>query len=346
MKGKTIFYSLLGIFVVIILIILFLIFRKHDANNPIDNSKIYVDNSTELVQALQNVKPGETIVLKSGVTFTGDKTVSGNNGAYFYSGVDGTVDKPITIESQDTKNLATLEGTDNTSGYVLYITGDYWVIKDLKIRNGNQGIMLDNSNDTLISNVEVYNIGQEGIHLRDGSSNVVVDNCIVHDTGQNKPGFGEGIYVGSDYKKWETYKKEADNNTIKNCTLGPNVAAEEIDIKEGTTGTVIENNTFNGIGISGVNYADSFIDVKGNQVIIRDNIGNQNNNSIIVDAIQIHQQQPGWGLDAKIYDNTFNLDTSNEYVVNAAANTNASVYNNTRSPEGNMYKGNIIVENK
>ena len=48
--------------------------------------------------------------------------------------------------------------------------------------NAQKGIMLDNSNHTTISNCKVYNIGSEGIHLRDNSSSCLIEDCSVHDS--------------------------------------------------------------------------------------------------------------------------------------------------------------------
>ncbi|MET9554534.1 hypothetical protein [Streptomyces sp. NPDC006645] len=41
--------------------------------------------------------------------------------------------------------------------------------------------------------------------------------------------------------------------------IGPNVAAEGIDIKEGTNDGVVRGNTFNGTGITGQNSGDSWV---------------------------------------------------------------------------------------
>ncbi|NLG83153.1 MAG: sheath polysaccharide-degrading enzyme, partial [Firmicutes bacterium] len=190
---------------------------------------------------------------------------------------------------------------------------------------------------------EIYNIGMEALHFRDGSSNNIAENLNIHDTGKQTPDYGEGVYVGSDQSKWSTYKKECDYNTVKNSTIGPGVTAEHVDIKEGTTGTVIEGCTFKGTGISGANYADSFIDVKGNNASIRNNVGYRENNSKIVDAFQLHQQVSGWGLNNYFIGNTVYLDISTPYVINAASGTSAFASNNTRNPAGNMYKGNVTV---
>lgn len=286
---------------------------------------------TCLKNALTNAKAGDDIVLAAGTTFK-DK---------FVGTASGTSSNPITIRSASTSSLAVLNGGGTGSGYGLQITGNYWVIKNVKVTNSQKGIMLDNSNNTVIDNVEVYNVGQEAVHFRDGSSNNVIKNSKIHDTGLADPEFGEGVYVGSDKGKWSTYAKEADNNRITNLTFGPNVSAEHVDIKEGTTGTIVENSTFNGTGISGANYADSFIDVKGNDVIIRKNTGNRNNNSKIVDAFQVHQQVSGWGLNAQFLDNTLNLNTATPYVVNAASGTTAKASGNVRVPSGNMYTGSV-----
>ncbi|MCZ8511332.1 sheath polysaccharide-degrading enzyme [Paenibacillus filicis] len=213
----------------------------------------------------------------------------------------------------------------------------------MKVTNAQKGIVLDNSNYSVLDNVEVYGLGQEGVHFRDGSSNNTLQNSYVHDTGKIDPGFGEAVYVGSDNGVWSTYNSKCDNNIISNNTLGPNVTAEHVDIKEGTTGTVVAYNTFNGTGISGQNSADSFVDTKGNNASVHDNTGSRNNNSNIVDAFQMHVQVSGWGLNADFSNNTVNLDNTTGYVVNAVTGTTAKAHNNTRNPSGNMYKGSVTV---
>ncbi|WCF06548.1 right-handed parallel beta-helix repeat-containing protein [Paenibacillus thiaminolyticus] len=112
---------------------------------------------------------------------------------------------------------------------------------------------------TLITDVEVYETGMEAVHFRDGSSYNTIENSRIHDTGTTGPGYGEGVYVGS--AEGASYNQNTHYNTIRNVVFGPNVAAEHVDIKERTIGTLVENCTFYGEGISGANYADSFIDV-------------------------------------------------------------------------------------
>jgi hypothetical protein len=85
------------------------------------------------------------------------------------------------------------------------------------------------------------------------------------------PGYGEAIYWNTDKGSWSTYDPDVSHTTARNCTLGPYVAAEAVDIKEGASEMIIEYNTFDATGISGSHYADSFVDLKGIRSYIRNN---------------------------------------------------------------------------
>ena len=106
----------------------------------------------------------------------------------FTGSADGTKENPIVIRSENPEKPAILSGSSTAENYVLSVSGDWWEIRDLKVTNAQKGIMLDNSNHTTISNCEVYNIGSEGIHLRDNSSSCLIEDCSVHDTGVVSPG--------------------------------------------------------------------------------------------------------------------------------------------------------------
>ncbi|AJY74838.1 right-handed parallel beta-helix repeat-containing protein [Paenibacillus beijingensis] len=286
-----------------------------------------------LQDQLDNAQPGDVITLPAGISLNGN----------FVAAANGTSENKITLQSASSSDKATLDGGGTGSGYTLHVTGDYWVIKNLKITNAKKGIVLDHANYTLIDRVEVFNIGEEGVHYRDGSSYNKIANSYIHDLGQINASYGEGIYVGSDIGKWSTFNPATNYNRIVNNTIGPGVPAEHIDIKEGSKGTVIEYNTFNGTGISGANYADSFIDVKGNNDKIRYNTAYRNGNNIIVDAFQVHVRASGWGQNATFTNNTVYLDNTSAYIVNADSGTKAYASGNTRSPAGNMYTGNVTV---
>lgn len=271
------------------------------------------DTVSEIHAAFNSASPGDKIVISAG-TYTGSDDDSGSSKAYFYISASGTKDNPIWVVNESDSEVV-LQGDDNTSDYVLYITGDYIAVENITFKTGNQGIILDNSNYSLIDSVEVYDIGQEAIHVRDGSSYTIIKDSNIHDTGLKNVKYGEGVYVGSDNGKWTdnggSYIKECDYVQILNNTIGPNVTAEHIDIKEGSSYTYIFGNTFDAEGMTDIlNGGLSFIDFKGNNAECGYNEGDQNGNQYFENAFEVNDKWPGWGDNNYIHNNTvtFNDD--------------------------------------
>ncbi|MBQ8960185.1 MAG: DUF4434 domain-containing protein [Ruminococcus sp.] len=259
---------------------------------------IVVTDSQELIAAMQSAKAGDVIKVAPGTyQLTGSKAVSDS---------EGTAEAPIVLKALDPKDPPVLTGTTTEHDYVLHITGDYWIVEDLVCTNAQKGIVLDNSDHTILRRCELHTLGAEAVALRDGSSYCTVDSCYIHDTGLVKPGYGEGVYVGS-AKSTTGFDYKCDYNTITGCTF-KNVAAEHIDVKEYTTGTEICGCTFYGDGMTGENYAGSFVDLQGNDCYVHDNVGYRDGNVKIVAAFEIHEQVEGWGLHQRFENNTVYMD--------------------------------------
>lgn len=292
-------------------------------------NEIYVSDTAELKAALLNASAGDTILLAPGVYESSDY---GKKAALFASDSEGTEAAPITIKSAEPDDPAILKGTDTARGIVLYITGSYWNIDNIVCCGAQKGIILDNSNYSVIKNVEVYETGQEGIHLRDGSSYCEIVGANVHDTGL-AGSYGEAVYIGS-AKSTSGYVHECDHNIVRGCTLGPNVTDESVDIKEYTTGNIIEDCIMYGGGMTAT---DSFVDIKGNETIVRNNTCYAQDNANITDGFQLHCQVDGWGIDNQIYGNTVYFTGNTEYIVRSWNGTSCTVYGNTRVPEDSSY---------
>jgi parallel beta-helix repeat protein len=202
---------------------------------------ITVRNSAELRAALVHAGPGTKIQLALGV-YSGHFELNGKTG--------------VTIEGP--KN-AILNGGNN--GYTLHLNNCRNItLTGFTVSGGQKGIVLDGSNKSLLNNLTVKDTGMEGIHFRRNSSYNVLQNSNIDNTGLQNPGFGEGVYIGSDPKN---FKNDHSNfNRVMSNTFGPHVRAENIDVKTNTQGGVIANNHFNILGITGANHADSAVDVK------------------------------------------------------------------------------------
>lgn len=299
----------------------------------------------ELHAALSAAAPGDCILLDPGrYEAIGAQTINyagADRSVYFAGRSSGRAEAPIEVRSRDPQDKATLVGVSTEgSGYVLWINGENWIVRDLAVENGGKGIVLDEASGSLLSGVEVRRTGDEGIHLRSGTSDAVVEDCTVEDTGLVQPGFGEGIYIGSDNSQWDKYDPGCHDNLVTNCTVR-GTRAEGVDIKEGTSGNRVEHSEFHGDAISGDNSADSFIDLKGAAARVEGNVFHQAGNPLVTRGVAIVERPQGpTAIDNWIFDNTYAMDDASGWMVHAYAGRDNYAWNNTRNPAGDEYKGN------
>ena len=288
--------------------------------------QVLVTNSQELIDALADAKAGDEIILREG-TYENDKWLG--KYASFYGEAAGTAEHPIVVRSEDAAHPATILGADVSKKYGFYVIGDYWRLENLRVGHSGKGIVLDKSSHSVLSGCEVFEIGDEGIHIRDNSAYCLIENCNVHDTGLVNAKYGEGIYIGSAIGT-EEYGFDCHYNTVRGCNIS-RVGAECVDIKEFTYGTLVEDCIFDGSCIAGENGANSFIEIKGNDVIVRNNVGYRNGNEQQLYGFDLYCPTPEWGQNAKIYDNTLYLDDAE---VNSVAGwkCSAQVFRNTCDP--------------
>jgi hypothetical protein len=251
-------------------------------------SGVTVSSPGQLQGALANARPGQAIVLAPGV-YKGDFVVSRS----------GTQQAPITLCGPPS---AVLEGDGTSSGYTLHLDhASWWRVQGFTVQGGQKGIMTDGAGHDLLYGLYVHDTGDEAIHLRDFSSYNVVSHCKVRNAGLHKPKFGEGIYIGTANKNWDKNSQGKPDASDHNVITGNDVAnttAENVDIKEGTTGGRLTGNHFDGTGM--VEYAaTAWVNVKGNDWAISGNTGV----SSIKDGFQVHQVYPGWGLRNTFLDN-------------------------------------------
>lgn len=304
-----------------------------------ERTQVLVTDTAELIAALENAKPGDEIILREGL-YQNDKWTG--KWAAFWAEVSGTAENHIILRSEHPDHPATLSGATQEHKYALNIIGSYWEIRDLKITNAAKGIFLAKSEHSVISGCEVYDIGDEGIHIIDDSSYNLVENCWVHDTGKIEARYGEGVYIGS-AKNATDYGFDCHYNTVRGCKFGPNIAADHVDIKEYTYGNLVEYCTFDGTGMQGENGGDSFVEIKGNDAVVRYNTGYRSGAEKQLYGFDMNVQLDGWGQGTKIYDNTLYLDSSDVYVVKGW-NTAAQVFRNTVEPAECVSTGNKVMQ--
>ncbi|MEW9701378.1 right-handed parallel beta-helix repeat-containing protein [Paenibacillus sp. SI8] len=297
--------------------------------------------STAAIQeAMKSAEPGTEITIAPG-TYMGDRSASGDpsHQGLFYADKSGSASNPIVLKSCDATKPAVFTGNAvNDGSYGIHLTGDYWQIRDIEMNTAQKGIVIDHGNYNVLNHVIVHNIGDEGVHFRDGSSFNTLAYSKIYNTGRYQAGFGEGVYVGSD--SHAKFEHVVSGNVISHTLFDGGITAEHIDVKEGADHTLIEYNTFNGTGISGANSADSFVDIKGVNTITRYNQGYRNGNPRVLDAFQVrtHGTAYATGKNNSFDHNTVNLDRSPGYVVFATKlATGTTAHDDVRIGGGNLY---------
>ncbi|WP_255491796.1 MULTISPECIES: nitrous oxide reductase family maturation protein NosD [unclassified Actinotalea] len=259
---------------------------------------VRVSDADELQDALDDAGPGTVIGLAPGVYI-----------GKFVTTASGTADAPARLCGEAD---AVLDGDNQRGGYVLHLDGaQHWVLSGFTVRNGQKGVMADGTTGTTISGLTVYGIGDEGIHLRAHSTDNLVAHNTISDTGRRREKFGEGVYVGTANSNWCRITDCDPDLSDRNQVIGNAVYAgtsESVDIKEGTSDGLVEGNQFDGSTITG---ADSWVDVKGNDWTIRDNVGH----GTPMDGFQTHDVYEGWGEQNEFLDNEGSLDDPEGFLV-------------------------------
>jgi hypothetical protein len=237
-----------------------------------------VSSARALERALAAAGPGDVIELADGV-FLGK----------FVATVSGTAEQPIWLCGG---RGAVLDGGGIRKGYALHLSAaQHWRVVGFTVRNSQKGVVADATTGTVLQDLLVEEIGDEAIHLRSGSTGSAVLRNTIRRTGLRRDKFGEGVYVGSATSNWSKYSGGGPDRSDYNLVALNDIsetAAESVDIKEGTTGGAVVDNTFDGTGMTG---GDSWVDVKGNDWLIGRNTGRNTPK----DGMQTHRILDGWG---------------------------------------------------
>jgi hypothetical protein len=311
---------------------------------------IYCTTEREIADAVLFANAGDEIVIASGEYFNPRSVASFSIEAHLGSSGEGTETDRIILRGEDPLNPPVISGLSYASWSVIRLVNGakYWTIQDLILTNADKGVVLDDSHHVELKRLQIRDIGEEAIHVRDGSTYTLIESCTIANTGLYVAGFGEGIYVGSDRSVHTTYDPSVTHTTVRYCTIGPNVRAEAFDIKEGTSETIIEHNVVNAAGLSGENNADSFVDIKGTRTYVRKNRFDRASSTALTKGVAIIDRQVDLSAYQNvIHDNTFifGKNADNMPMVQAGANTESTVvFNNTRIPSsGTDYTGPNLV---
>ncbi len=241
--------------------------------------RVNVGTVQELTVALRTVQPGTQIVLAPGTYTTPSLTITRS----------GTAEAPVRLCGPRDAIIAA--GNE----YAVVLRGaSHWRLRGFRISNSFSGLHLERgSNYNVIDSLEVDNTYQEGIAIQGFSSHNTVQWSYVHDTGRRSQ-YGEGIYIGSDNGHWNWWTPDSrPDNSDSNSVLHTRIertSAENIDVKEGTTGQLIQFNSFADTG------PFAWVALRGSGTQVLDNEGIRGHDAGF--QVWTHPSlYPAWGHD-------------------------------------------------
>ncbi len=183
---------------------------------------------------ISRIGSGETLYVKNG-TYNESFTIKGPAGT----------PAAHTIISAYPGHVPVLRGSGFNSGRIKITGTSYIDFSGFVITNHNQGLYIDDDGGTgtppnhiTVTDVTVHDVGQEGVAIRGGTTNILLDRVTVYNTGRNGTSTnGEGIYIGGGNAPDNT-----STITVRNSTIH-DTQDEGIELKGGTHDCVIEGNT-------------------------------------------------------------------------------------------------------
>jgi hypothetical protein len=256
-----------------------------------------VGTSAQLLTALSGARPGDLIVLADGTY--------GGSSEFRIRSVSGTAAQRITLCGSRSAviDAGSLTNTDGLS----IQNANFWTFTGFTITNALYGIEASGSSHNIVEGLEIHRIGQEAIEMYGFSRGNVIRGNRIYDTGLSVAEYGEGIYIGSSSAKWcartACAPDQSDSTLIEGNTIGPDVRAEHIDMKEGTSAGEIRDNVMDGRGMimSQSNWPSSWVIIAGNGYNIHDNVGT----FTIIAGFRVIATVAGWGQN-----NVFGANTA------------------------------------
>ena len=180
--------------------------------------------------AIGRSRPGDIVYVKNG-TYREDVYIADKRGGANY----------ITFRNYP-GHFPVIRGDGVARGRNKIIDCDFVKFIGFTMTNFQHGLFVEKSNNILLQDLKVYDVGQEAVRIKLNSSFVMLKDSVIHDTGKWQFN-GEGVYIGTSSSQ-QPNSPPYDNThdiTVKGNTIY-NTTDECIEAKEGTYNVTIDNN--------------------------------------------------------------------------------------------------------
>lgn len=232
---------------------------------------------------------------------------SGHDGAHFYAGELPEGFEKVVVRSDG--GDVTLSGDNVDANAVLLIEGDNWEIRSLALTGARNGVVLNGANNTFLSGISIEDVGERGLYMYNGSSNNVISNSSIFNTGMSLSGEtvesqGEAIVVGEEVDDTADAQL-SDNNYISNMVFGTDILVESVDVNNGASNTTISHSLFVTAGIDPLlSEQGSIVAISGEGTDYSYNMILHTNDELIDSGLSVN----GGVDDVRIFDNLYSFN--------------------------------------
>ena len=292
----------------------------------------YVSTVTELQEAMKSPANLDEIIIDtsendSDELYFGVASVdtSGHDGAHFYAGELPEGFEKVVVRGDG--GDVTLSGDDVDANAVLLVEGDNWEIRSVTLTGARNGVVLNGANNTFLSGISIEDVGERGLYMYNGSSNNVISNSSIFNTGMSLSGEtvesqGEAIVVGEAVDDTTGFLF-SDNNYISNMVFGTDILTESVDVNKGATNTKINHSLFVTAGIDPLlSEQNSIVTISGEGTDYSYNMILHTNDEVIDSGLTISDSVGG----VRIFDNLYSFnDTTDDDTVDAVSTSAITV---------------------
>ena len=193
--------------------------------------KINVSPGDDLNKVLNSAKRGDTIYISAG-----------EYDRISLTDLHFSELQPLVIIGHPEGNVI-VKGNEISKGSALEVTNcSYIIIEGLKFTNAMWGTYIKSSHHIVFRNNEIYETGQEGIHVGRSSRHIDILSNHIHHTGKYNPKWGEGIYIGSGSHAGNSFPDNCEYIWIEGNHIHETGRSEGINIKAECFHVTVRNN--------------------------------------------------------------------------------------------------------
>ena len=232
---------------------------------------IEIDPGDDFRAAMQNLAPGDTLVMHGG-TYT--------LSSYFELDLAGTAGAPIEIRAAAGEQPA-IHYVDDGQNIVNIADSAFLTIDGIEFSGGSRGIRLTNSSDITIRNCHVHDTAANAISAND-EGNDYARLAFVHNEIDHAGGTAEGFYLGCNEDACRVHDSLVANNYVHDLDGETVTQGDGIEIKAGSYANVVRDNVIHDTAYPGITLYYAHADAPN--VIERNLVWNSGDNGIQVTA--------------------------------------------------------------